>query len=307
MNIWTTGTSTVAELFSRQDPMTATTPPAMSAWSRQMRTSREIVRLGRDGGGEEVHYSGRSTSPVFSAQRHRKSYTIHTGTPVGVWVDREMCADNRKWEVDFEGSSIVKTVTIDCASTRSCIPDEACRGVPGVLNNSDSAMALCCYECNSMWRMQWCDGFIRMYKLTHIGKAAEDGYYEKVSSIMAFSIYDRSTRLFHYSGDSQVAVIHGAKQEIADNTCVFFRERQDGEDDYLFIQSPEKGSACSTYMGRVGGRSILNLHVDGCIYHYIVMHELLHALGLDHEQSYPDREIYLHMLFANIADSTTID
>lgn len=57
---------------------------------------------------------------------------------------------------------------------------------------------------------------------------------------------------------------------------------------------------CFSYIGKLpsGGQ---NLSIgNGCDEQHIVEHEFLHALGLYHEQSRPDRDDYLTIMFENI-------
>ncbi|XP_076349512.1 zinc metalloproteinase nas-8-like [Tachypleus tridentatus] len=97
-------------------------------------------------------------------------------------------------------------------------------------------------------------------------------------------------------GSSNVAVIKSAMEEYAKLTCIRFVQRST-ERDYLYISSMD---GCWSYMGRIGGRQDVSLASNGCIYKGIVMHELMHALGFEHEHSRPDRNLYLNILWANI-------
>jgi N-acetylneuraminic acid mutarotase len=68
-----------------------------------------------------------------------------------------------------------------------------------------------------------------------------------------------------------------------------------GQADYVRFQ-PSTG--CSSYVGKVGGKQIINL-ADNCSTGS-TMHEITHALGLWHEQSRCDRNTYVQILYANI-------
>jgi hypothetical protein len=48
------------------------------------------------------------------------------------------------------------------------------------------------------------------------------------------------------------------------------------------------------------GAQQLSLQKNGCVYHGIVMHEFLHALGFAHEQTRPDRDQYVKIHLENI-------
>ncbi|XP_022240914.1 zinc metalloproteinase nas-4-like [Limulus polyphemus] len=95
---------------------------------------------------------------------------------------------------------------------------------------------------------------------------------------------------------SEVAVIKSAMEEYSKLTCIRFIQRTT-QRDYLYISSMD---GCWSYMGRIGGRQDVSLASRGCIYKGIVMHELMHALGFEHEHSRPDREQFLNILWANI-------
>jgi len=56
---------------------------------------------------------------------------------------------------------------------------------------------------------------------------------------------------------------------------------------------------CSSLVGMHGGRQGLSLE-DGCVYHNTIQHEFLHALGVLHEQSRPDRDKYVRINWDNI-------
>ena len=54
------------------------------------------------------------------------------------------------------------------------------------------------------------------------------------------------------SGFEEKEIIEGAMEEIADQTCVKFEER-DGDDDYIAI---EDGNGCSSKVGKRGGEQV---------------------------------------------------
>ncbi|XP_077373385.1 high choriolytic enzyme 1-like [Festucalex cinctus] len=79
-------------------------------------------------------------------------------------------------------------------------------------------------------------------------------------------------------------------------SCIRFFVRR-YETDYISIQS---NNGCYSYVGRRGKAQTLSLDRQGCLYHSTVQHELLHALGFNHEQCRSDRDQHIRILWENI-------
>ncbi|KAG7236937.1 hypothetical protein INR49_032979 [Caranx melampygus] len=79
-------------------------------------------------------------------------------------------------------------------------------------------------------------------------------------------------------------------------TCIRFVPRQN-EYDYISI---ENRAGCFSALGREGGRQVLSLNRQGCLYHGIIQHEINHALGFQHEQTRSDRDQYVRINWENI-------
>ncbi|XP_063049596.1 high choriolytic enzyme 1-like [Engraulis encrasicolus] len=89
--------------------------------------------------------------------------------------------------------------------------------------------------------------------------------------------------------------IKRAMQSFTNSTCVRFRRRR-RERDYLYIQS-RKG--CWSKLGRRGRKQVISLG-KGCVYRKTIQHELLHALGFNHEQKRSDRDLHIKVLWNNV-------
>ncbi|XP_052457610.1 hatching enzyme 1.2 [Carassius gibelio] len=94
----------------------------------------------------------------------------------------------------------------------------------------------------------------------------------------------------------EVQVIKQGLDSFTGISCIRFVPH-DGQRDFLHIQSD---SGCYSYLGRQGGGQTVSLQRRGCVYDYIVQHELLHALGFHHEQNRSDRDKHIRILFQNI-------
>ncbi|CAJ0580246.1 unnamed protein product, partial [Mesorhabditis spiculigera] len=78
-------------------------------------------------------------------------------------------------------------------------------------------------------------------------------------------------------------------------TCIRFEPR-DGEGDYLNIV---KGYGCYSQVGRTGGKQEISLG-RGCLFHEIIVHELMHSVGFWHEHSRADRDDHIKIVWDNI-------
>ena len=97
-----------------------------------------------------------------------------------------------------------------------------------------------------------------------------------------------------YSENDIQMILH-AMEFISNQTCLRFFQRTT-EHDYIHFRD---GSGCSSAVGHRGGLQHITL-ARGCRRHGIILHEIGHALGLWHEQSRPDRDSYVTILWDNI-------
>ncbi|EDO44621.1 predicted protein, partial [Nematostella vectensis] len=89
--------------------------------------------------------------------------------------------------------------------------------------------------------------------------------------------------------------LNDAINQFKTKSCIEFVPRTNEENYIQFV----KEDGCWSYKGMQGGMQKVSIG-DGCNDVSIIIHELLHALGVAHEQSRPDRDAYLEVLPANI-------
>merc|ERR1712088_789820 len=95
------------------------------------------------------------------------------------------------------------------------------------------------------------------------------------------------------------AAIASGIEHIHENSCIRFEPRN-GEADYLDIIPGDGGCYAIIPYRPGGGRHEVGLEQNGCVTLKITVHELLHALGIKHEQCRPDRDDYVIVNWSNI-------
>ena len=68
----------------------------------------------------------------------------------------------------------------------------------------------------------------------------------------------------------------------------------------MVMLDTSSGCRCWSFVGRRGKKQVVSLAKSGCVYHKVIQHELLHALGFNHEQSRSDRDSHVRILYKNI-------
>ncbi|XP_065663209.1 zinc metalloproteinase nas-4 [Hydra vulgaris] len=91
--------------------------------------------------------------------------------------------------------------------------------------------------------------------------------------------------------------INDAIKEFNLLTCVRYVPKNEFDRDYVTFRSLTNG--CSSSVGKQGGEQFINLGI-GCRKFGTVMHEMMHTIGIIHEQSRPDRNQYIDVLYDNI-------
>ncbi|KAG5669404.1 hypothetical protein PVAND_017291 [Polypedilum vanderplanki] len=98
--------------------------------------------------------------------------------------------------------------------------------------------------------------------------------------------------------DFQIRNIKYAMRIIEYETdCIRFKKRKK-EGDFILFTMRENG--CWSYVGRIGGRQIINLD-SYCAEEYgVAIHEIIHALGFYHMHSHTQRDDYVQIKYQNI-------
>ncbi|XP_046721048.1 hatching enzyme 1.2-like [Silurus meridionalis] len=95
---------------------------------------------------------------------------------------------------------------------------------------------------------------------------------------------------------SELQVIQRGLDSFSSFSCIRFVPRSN-QRDYISIESR---NGCYSYIGCLGNGQTVSLARSGCVYHNTVQHELLHALGFNHEQTRSDRDSYIRVGWENI-------
>ncbi|XP_035991809.1 high choriolytic enzyme 2-like isoform X2 [Fundulus heteroclitus] len=102
----------------------------------------------------------------------------------------------------------------------------------------------------------------------------------------------------NYTPEEQSIIVRGL-ESFHKSTCIRFVPWTLLDSDYLhFFSEPESG--CWSYLGRQRGGQYISLEKSKCLQNSKVQHEVLHALGFNHEQVRTDRDKYVQILFKNI-------
>jgi Astacin (Peptidase family M12A) len=108
-----------------------------------------------------------------------------------------------------------------------------------------------------------------------------------------------------YDADDQIT-IYSALRRLNFMTCVKFVPWNGRDKDFLLIWPIKYPRGCWSYVGKSGGAQILSLtppdaHGPNCLGEEgRALHELMHALGIFHEQSRSDRDRFVKVHWENI-------
>ncbi|XP_045626465.2 astacin-like metalloprotease toxin 3 [Procambarus clarkii] len=98
-------------------------------------------------------------------------------------------------------------------------------------------------------------------------------------------------------------VVYQAMDVFNKLTCVRFRNVSRTKEYHLRVSGKEYGCFAQLgYIDHESGSNLLNLD-KGCDSIGITLHEIIHALGIDHQQKRPDRDYYVTILKDNIIET----
>lgn len=103
-------------------------------------------------------------------------------------------------------------------------------------------------------------------------------------------------------------VIYQAIRQLNFMTCVNFVPWNGKAEDYLLIWPIQYPRGCWSFVGRIGGAQLLSLQPPdrngpNCLgTEGRAIHELMHALGIFHEQSRADRDYFVDVKYENIIE-----
>lgn len=135
-------------------------------------------------------------------------------------------------------------------------------------------------------------------------------------------LQSRSHHYFCFQASNERETIVRALRSFASSTCIRFTPLN-GQRDFVDIQSRQGyeyhtcvheciyttcwhygvwlvSFRCYSFVGRRGSGQTVSLSRRGCVFQQVIQHEMLHALGFDHEQTRSDRDQHVRILLRNV-------
>ncbi|XP_063438026.1 protein SpAN-like isoform X2 [Mytilus trossulus] len=109
------------------------------------------------------------------------------------------------------------------------------------------------------------------------------------------------------TNSDEMVIIEKAFEELKKKTCIQLvpkgSDKTQGLSHKSYVEFNPKSDGCSSYVGRISpGKQEIILENPGCVEHSIVLHEIMHAIGMEHEQSRSDRDKFIKIFNKNIID-----
>lgn len=140
-------------------------------------------------------------------------------------------------------------------------------------------------------------GFAIAYGDVLLGKIQEENVKSGYTAIPEIQLWPSSVIPYHIQPDvPHPERVLKALAYLSERTVLEFVPFEESMRNALVFEVTEKH--CLSYVGRIDGPQPLYISSE-CEWHHIV-HEILHALGLWHEHSRPDRDQYISILWEHI-------
>uniref|UniRef100_A0A3Q3WXH2 Metalloendopeptidase n=1 Tax=Mola mola TaxID=94237 RepID=A0A3Q3WXH2_MOLML len=107
----------------------------------------------------------------------------------------------------------------------------------------------------------------------------------------------------HFSSREKAIITRGL-ESFSSFSWSRFRPSRSSDRDWLSIESQ---NSCHSYVCCLGGKQVVSLGQSGCLYHGTIQHELLHALGFNHEQTRSDRDNHIRVLLENVVSGMELN
>jgi len=99
--------------------------------------------------------------------------------------------------------------------------------------------------------------------------------------------------------DTDRKIIAWSIKQLEDNSCVKWREKEADDKSWVIIEKTEEYK-CEGSIGKALGAKHYLILGPPCVRKVVVLHEMMHILGFEHEHLRPDRDKYIKIDWTNI-------